>query len=843
MKEAKIIGIVSSAILESNRSLYYRLPVSCSFGVAGVLMLCRWNLFMRISFVAITIAVAIGGTFSTARTALSQGPASIDAQRVQKAIDDAKKFLASRQNNLGKWEGYEEYGCGQTSLVTLALLNSGSSPDDPVVAKAMTYIRGVQPTKTYECALQCMVLCAATPNKDWKLIERNVKWLIDAQQKAGQGQFGGWDYDQRGNGADPSNSQFALLGLWEAQRIGVPVPADTLNQAYAYWRTKQQRDGGWPYSSGSSGSMTCAGIASMLIAEDALDATGDASVRNQKIQCCQGNQGLTAVDYGVEWLSRNYSIQTNPQGTGFWTYYLYALERVGRLTGLRFIGDHDWYREGCELLVQRQDPVQGYFRPDLSENMVSTTALGILFLSKGKRQVVMGRLDYRKPNSQENDWALHRRGVQNLTGHIERVWKRDLSWQTVGLSKAKLVDLLECPVLFLSGRGRLQFTNAEKALLKEYVAQGGFLFAEACNGDGCNGQEFEDSFKALVEELFDEPLRKLSPSHPIWSAEVSVDPNTLPPDFWLYGVEQCCRTVAVYSPVSLSCRWDIYKPYGITPNWNEQVLGELQNAAKIGINVVSYATGRELKQKLDAVNIIEPKADATPNLRGTLFLPKLQHGGGADDVPRAIPNLLEAMRREIQNQVASRNLLIAPSEKDLEKYPLVYIHGRQKFSWTAEQRKALRQYLTDRGGFLLGDAICGSTEFADALRNELREILPEATLQRVPADHPMLTQEYYGFNVQRVTIVDPSSGAKGGGTATRRTGSPSLEMLVWKDGEQERVVAIFSPLDISCALESRGATQCRGYIPQDAAKIAINMILFAHLQESAGVATPNRNRR
>ena len=29
-------------------------------------------------------------------------------------------------------------------------------------------------------------------------------------------------------------------------------------------------------------------------------------------------------------------------------YNVYGIERVGRLSGQRFIGDHDWYREGCE---------------------------------------------------------------------------------------------------------------------------------------------------------------------------------------------------------------------------------------------------------------------------------------------------------------------------------------------------------------------------------------------------------------------------------------------------------------------------------------------------------------
>ncbi len=338
-----------------------------------------------------------------------------------------------------------------------------------------------------------------------------------------------------------------------------------------------------------------------------------------------------------------------------------------------------------------------------------------------------------------------------------------MAWQTIELHKAKLVDLLECKVLFISGRNKIQWTANDKVLLKEFVQQGGFLFAEACDGDGCDGKAFEQSFRELMEELFDEPLRKLAPTHPIWNAETKIDPQTLPEGFWLYGLEQCCRTSVVFSPISLSCRWDILKPFGNQPEVDPKTLADLQNGAKIGINVVSYATGRgDLKQKLDDVQVLQPQADLSPSMRGTLVLPKLQHAGGADDVPRAIPNLLETIRREVKTHVSTKPLMIAPSDQDLSQHALVYVHGRQRFAWSSEQRNALRKFFVEKGGFLLGDAICANTDFADSLRNELREILPEAVLQRVPVDHEMLTERFQGYNVQRVTIVDPGPDAKKG---------------------------------------------------------------------------------
>ncbi|MFX8410537.1 hypothetical protein ABTL60_19925, partial [Acinetobacter baumannii] len=50
------------------------------------------------------------------------------------------------------------------------------------------------------------------------------------------------------------------------------------------------------------------------------------------------------------WIGEHFRLQDR-----FSTYYnIYGIERAGRLSGLRFFGSHDWYREGCLFLVERQ---------------------------------------------------------------------------------------------------------------------------------------------------------------------------------------------------------------------------------------------------------------------------------------------------------------------------------------------------------------------------------------------------------------------------------------------------------------------------------------------------------
>ena len=42
-----------------------------------------------------------------------------------------------------------------------------------------------------------------------------------------------------------------------------------------------------------------------------------------------------------------------------------------------------------------------------------------------------------------------------------------------------------------------------------------------------------------------------------------------------------------------------------------------------------------------------------------------------------------------------------------------------------------------------------------------------------------------------------------------------------------RFAVIFSPYDISCAMENHASLECKGYVKQDAARLGINILLYA----------------
>jgi hypothetical protein len=173
-------------------------------------------------------------------------------------------------------------------------------------------------------------------------------------------------------------------------------------------------------------------------------------------------------------------------------------------------------------------------------------------------------------------------------------------------------------------------------------------------------------------------------------------------------------------------------------------------------------------------------------------------------------------------QVRAAPEMIGVADPNLFRYPLLFMHGRRDFRFTPAERTRLAEYL-ERGGTLMSDAICGSKPYVAAFRRELGAALPNHPIERIPADDPIFTTAYGGFDIRRVMLRDPESttGARPLATRTREV-EPLLEGIRLGD----RWAVIFSPYDVSCALEDHEAIGCRGYTRGDAARIGLNVLLY-----------------
>jgi len=720
----------------------------------------------------------------------------VTREQVEQSIKSAVKYLLKTQRPEGTW-GTEP---GESALVTLALLTAGESPDSEPMRRGLDALRKCRINashETYTRSLLTMAFAAADPEKFRDQIAAHAEWLEQAQTRSGA-----WNYSEGGgrSGGDNSNTQYALLGLNAASEAGFAVRPEVWLRSRRYWELTQNSDGSWGYhpGNGSTGSMTCAGIASLVIT-GLKRVQGREQLVGDRIEMCGEESVSLSLQRGIDWMSTHFDVGQNINSGQLWHfYYLYGLERVGRLSGRRFFGSHDWYREGAGYLVRNQDPLQGYWRGQGFEaDPVVTTSFSLLFLAKGRAPVLVNKLRH-GPGA---DWNNDHDDITNLVGVVSRDWKHLLTWQVVDPNVATVEDMLQAPIGYFNGHEAPTLNSEGKARLRDYVEQGGVIVAEAC----CGRREFDRGFRALMKEVFPEPeldLHPLAEDHAVWRSKYRLDPAVHP----LFGIEHGCRTVVLYSPDDLSCYWNQLEN---TPG-NPRV----RAATALGQNIVDYATGRELPaDKLAARDVADFKEDRPR--RGALRIAKLRHAGDWNVAPLAIPNLTTALRDKLKFDVVINHKELFPRDPGLVHYPLIYLHGRAAVEFSEEDKVALRRHLSPGGGTLFADAACGSDAFDASFRRFVAELMPGNPLVPIPRHDDFYTRKL-GYD-----LADARRTPAAGGKAD----FPELEG-VQVDG---RWAIIYSRYDLGCALQKQAGIDCKGYTHESALRIATNIVLYATL--------------
>ena len=330
------------------------------------------------------------------------------------------------------------------------------------------------------------------------------------------------------------------------------VSAEVWTLSRSYFERFQNPDGGWPYTplkNQSTGSMTCAGISSLIIT-GSKRYDGLEFLQGEKIVDCGKGGFNPKLMKGLDWLAGNFQVGQNIRQGQMWKYYyLYALERAGRLSGVRFFGANDWYRLGAEELVHDQNPLSGFWRGATQENELIATSFALLFLSKGRSPVLVNKLRHQP----FNDWNHDIDDVRNIVGVVSRDWKSLLTWQVVDPHQSTVKDLLQAPIVFFNGHRAPEFTALAKQNIREYVEQSGFIFADACCGD----KDFDRGFRILMKEIFPEEefqLKPLSPDHPVWRANHMLSPKYTRSGALSTAAERSSSTRRRISPASGTSR-------------------------------------------------------------------------------------------------------------------------------------------------------------------------------------------------------------------------------------------------------------------------------------------------
>ena len=762
---------------------------------------------------------------------------------VLRSIQQAQQFLKSQQNDNGAWTivATTHHQVGISALSLMALLNSGMTVGDPTIDRGLQYLRSLEMselTMTYEVSLVVMALVAARDGeRDRGLLSALAQRLEDGQITRGAN-AGLWTYSLTGGiaefGGDRSNGQFAVLGLRDAVEYGIPVERETWERVRNHWVSAQSADGGWTYSGlgggGSTGSMTAAGIATMVIASEMLDIDNTLGPDGQPV-CCPTVKDDDVLQRGIDWLSKHFAVGHNPSSKLWLLYYLYGLERAGRLGGVRFFGEHDWYREGAQFLIDRQSQRDGSWKGEggLETEPVIGTSLSLLFLAKGLSPVLINKLEFDTSDDAADPtpyWNRHRHDARNMTKFISGLpkWPKLLTWQTIDIDRLKgqtgLRDLRMAPVLLLTSDRRPDFDEAQVELLRQYVDAGGFLFAVR----NCGSSDFENGFRELIRRMYpagEATLAKLPDDHPVFRSEYLLEPSSVE----LLGVDFGCRTAIMYSPDDLSCLWDKWARLD-PPGRPVQLKTMITKANRVGVNVIAYATGREPPSKLGQDALLAEAGEDDPIERGLLQIAKLRHSGGWDAAPAALRNLLTALNQSVGVSASRKARDLPVTDPNLFKYPIAYMHGRYRFEFSKQELAQLREYL-QRGGVLFADSCCGAKVFDSSFRAMIEQAFPGKSLKRIPPNHELFSTKV-GFDLRQVRRRGPDFDNPNAALETSVTvGEPFLEGLEI-DG---RLAVIYSKYDISCALERQASVACSGYVSEDAVRIAMNVVLYSLLQD------------
>ncbi|WP_372368073.1 prenyltransferase/squalene oxidase repeat-containing protein [Candidatus Uabimicrobium sp. HlEnr_7] len=378
----------------------------------------------------------------------------ITTKKINASIEKGIQFILKKQNRDGFWEGShsDNYPMGKTALIVYTLIKSGVSPEKETIKKAFKYLNKLPFRKVYSVSLYIMAVEAKfgalgkklSTKKQKLLKKRNFhpfralasskeqRRMVKAAKFLSTSTSNGlWGYPD-GTG-DLSNTQYALLGLFATERLGLPVDKKIYYKVVRHFIKVQEKDGpqikrpfivpaadqpidwqwrqklekdiaklknknsinklyprssttvvsmkarGWKYRENHgkvSGSMTTAGVACMVISKAYLEKW-----RSSKWKKLLPKINESIRD-GCAWIAHNFEINKNPNG-GHLYYYLYGLERAGILSGVKNFASHNWYLEGARKMLKDQKK-DGRFKNEVD------TCFALLFL---KRATVPVRLE------------------------------------------------------------------------------------------------------------------------------------------------------------------------------------------------------------------------------------------------------------------------------------------------------------------------------------------------------------------------------------------------------------------------------------------------------------------
>ena len=485
--------------------------------------------------------------------------------------------------------GYNSLAVYALLQASLAIKDERLNIKDPLMKSMLAGLK--QPKieggpETYARALRAIALAVYNRPEDKATLRADVNWLLAASHGGGYsyGAVGGRD------AWDNSNSQYGLLGVWAGSEAGMEIPQSYWQTVEKHWTECQLPDGQWGYAMGperSGFAMNCAGIASLFVTHDYLDAA--------RLGTNLGRPPFSKpLEKAMNWMEQGDRSVRLSAGSAPWFigYNLYGLERVGLASGMKHLGSHDWYRELAHTVVEAQK-ADGSWRGVGQAIHVNDMLMGgdeitffdqcyvLLFLSRGRHPVMFSKLRY------DGHWANRPRDTANLARFAGRELEKPLNWQIVGTQRG-WGDWMDSPVLYIAGHEPPKFAESDLDNLRSFSQAGGLIYLNSDNGS----EPFTRAVSELAHKLFPTyELTTLPQDHPIYSM---VFPMATRPV--LRAVSNGSRLLLIHTPTDPAFAW-------------QQRAENPSRRVSTGSERVRYASGKaDFRNRLTSPVIPEPAA-------------------------------------------------------------------------------------------------------------------------------------------------------------------------------------------------------------------------------------------
>ena len=670
------------------------------------------------------------------KTVSMPSPSPTDAQighSIQRGVDYLLGQFNPRSHLLPEVDSQPNgYAMGEDILCVYALLQCGQAIDDPRLNYKEPLMKGLIDAmkalqlnnyryETYSRGLRATALAVYDRPEDRLILTNDTLALVRGaragaytyglQQRSGRG-FAG-----RYSAWDNSNSQYGVLGVWSAAEAAREVPSSYWEAVRKHWEQTQSPNGQWDYydsSRAGTHSMTCAGLASLFVAQDWLEPAK-----------FTGNVGRSpfapAVAKGLKWLEEENNCLDLDHGG----YDLFSLERVGLACGFKYFGTHDWYRQLAKSVIAaqardgswggRQIGINDWPPPRLTADFGPRveTAYDLLFLARGRHPILMNKLRF------DGFWANRPRDVANLARFTARQLERPLNWQVVPLDH-DWTDWTDSPILYLASHQPPKLSDQEIGKIRAFVENGGLLFTQADGGS----PQFNAYVTEFAKKLFlNYEMSDLPENHPLYNTMFKLEPIA-----GLKIVSNGSRILMLHSTTDVSRYWEL------RDDKNKPI------PFRFCTNLFIYAAGkRDLRNRLESNYI--PPVNTSPTL--TLPVARLSYAGNWDPEPAAWTRFSRYFQLNTGYKLDAKSLLISDLKPNSAR--IAILTGTARYDLTDAESAAIKTFV-DAGGMLLIDMTGGTGAFDKGLESSLYfKVFPDAPPRRLWPDHPLLTATSSGM--------------------------------------------------------------------------------------------------